>query len=143
MSAEFYKTIPLTEAFEGWCARFGLDFSSVNDFFTRAEHLDGWTSYVGCWEYAPDEDVFLKLTETAFPVGRVFVISDTSYNKDVGAFDIDCERLEELVAQHRTLFGDRFFDTDLIMLDQSRCSAWIFHHEGVYIYATEERIRAI
>ena len=29
-------------------------------------------------------------------------------------------------------FGQRFLDTDLIIIDMDFKNAWIFHHEGVY-----------
>ncbi|WP_374357871.1 hypothetical protein [Chitinimonas sp.] len=143
MTVNCYKVAPLVSAFGAWGKKHRLAFESVHDFFTRAEYLKGWVRFEGPWERTADDVIFRKLTETAFPCGGVLVISDSSYRIGLGAFEVDCSNILEFVSRHKELFGDHFFDTDLIMLSQDECAAWLFHHEGVYIYANETMLRTI
>lgn len=84
------------------------------------------------WEELSDEEVWRHLSSHNTKFSEIFVITEASYRKNLGAFVIKREQVQPFVANYLTSFGERLFNGDVIIvnIDQSTVSA--FHHEGVF-----------
>lgn len=107
---------------------FNIDFVKIDDFFKK-----GYT-----WlpledhEDLEDIDILNCLANLRTFEGILCVVTDASYQKNLGPFQVKSEDISSFVINHWNNFGERFLETDVLIINFQLKLAWIFHHEGVY-----------
>ncbi|WP_371368286.1 hypothetical protein SRRS_19220 [Sporomusa rhizae] len=108
--------------------QFGVNFIKVDDFFredTEWFPLDDW-------ENANSLEIISLFNNLKTLEGKLIIITDASYKKELGPFHVDAFDLNEFVIKHKQSFGETFLDTDILILSVDLKKIWMFHHEGVY-----------
>lgn len=84
------------------------------------------------WEDLEDISLLSMLKELKMFDGELFVITEASYKKECGPFYLKSEGLDEFVCQHLKLFGECFFNGDVLIFCFELDNVWLFHHERRY-----------
>jgi hypothetical protein len=94
-----------------------------------------WTR-IELWEEYSDLDLAkaIGLTSAALE-GSILVVTEVSFARGLGAFMLPASQIERFVSAHCELFGESFFNGDVIVLHASTARLWMFHHEGVFSVA--------
>lgn len=105
-----------------------IDFVKVDDFFregTKWFTLEDWLN-------TDDLDI-LHCLESLYPFeGKLIIVTDASYKKDLGPFIVEANRINEFIENHYKNYNEYFLDTDVIIINLEKKLVWIFHHEGIY-----------
>ena len=106
----------------------GLDAISFVDFTNKCDGA-GWHN-LDSWESLDDINILNFLTADNKPNGELYIVNEVSYK--MGAFLINYLNLTKLVSNHLSLFGECFFNGDVVILQKDRSTVWVFNHDGFY-----------
>jgi hypothetical protein len=131
MRDELSAIVPLKDALSGVGLGSGLRATSESELMKFLERQNGWNALHN-WEDLPDSEIYKKLVEMSPPLGMVFVIAESSYRAELGAFEVHADRLAEFVAGYYHEFNECLFNGDLLIISGGQGLVWAFHHEGAY-----------
>lgn len=110
----------------------GINYASVPEFVKYLESQGGrWPRLEGA-DAMDDAAIYQRLAALHEPAGRVLMVSEVSYRRGSGAFEMDARQLPHFVVTHRGLFKEVLFNGDVLILDAEKGVVVVFHHEGVY-----------
>lgn len=107
---------------------FDIDFIRIDDFFKEGSTWLPLEDY----EDLSDNEILNCLASLRDLEGTLYVITDASYQKNLGPFKVESANISSFVKNHWNNFGERFLETDVVIINFQLKLAWIFHHEGVY-----------
>lgn len=107
---------------------FCISFIKIDDFFKEGTE---WFS-LDDYEDLNDEEILSSLESLREFEGTLHVVTDASYQKRFGPFQVESTNIKSFVINHMKNFGERFLETDILIINSKLKLAWIFHHEGVY-----------
>lgn len=107
---------------------FNIHFVKIDDFF-----IEGTTWHsLGDVNDLSDLEIVMLLSGLEQFQEKLTVVTDASYQKDLGPFQVESSSIVDFAIKHFDLFGERFCETDVLIISFERKLAWIVHHEGVY-----------
>lgn len=137
MKNNYFSTLSLDEIAIKVNTISNVPVASIWDFLKQAESLEpNWTRFEG-WEDLDDSTIYRRLTHDVKPEGLLHVVTDASSSKILSGFEIDSCDIERLVTDHAAIFGECFFNIDTLIFSIEQKLAWILHHEGVFVVASE------
>jgi hypothetical protein len=107
---------------------FNIDFVKIDDFFKKDTE---WIS-LNDYEDLNDDEILNSLEHLREFEGTLYIVTDASYQKELGPFQVESANIKSFVSNHIENFGERFLETDVLIINFELKLAWIFHHEGVY-----------
>lgn len=107
---------------------FNIDFVKIDDFFKEGTE---WLSLED-YENLNDDEILNNLASLKNFEGNLYVVTDASYQKELSPFQIESTNIKSFAENHKNIFGERFVETDILIINFELKFAWIFHHEGVY-----------
>ncbi len=113
---------------------FGFHCAEMKDIEIYIEKMKAEVEFhqlVG-WESMEDTEILDECGFADKSSGELYVITEISYEEECGPFKIESQNLKDLVAEHLDLFGECFFNIDVLIVSFSKKEISIFHHEGVY-----------
>jgi hypothetical protein len=114
--------------------QFDINFNNIDSIL---EHDAIYTNEIKWhelkdWENIDDIDILTYFEKLKSFRGMLYVVTEASYNKAFGPFELETSDLHTFALNHLDAFGESFFNGDVIILSIDIKSVWIFHHEGVY-----------
>ena len=110
----------------------GARYASVAELVGWLEHQGGqWPRLDGA-DDLEDSAIYQHLAPLHTPRSRVLVVSEVSYKRGSGAFEMKADHLPVFVDSHRGLFREVLFNGDVLFLDPDEGVLVMFHHEGVF-----------
>jgi len=83
------------------------------------------------WEAMTDEALAATTGLTQLGLqGSLIIVTEASFTPGRGALMIDSSDLAALVSEHLSLYGECFFNGDVIVAEIQGARVWLFHHEG-------------
>jgi DNA mismatch repair ATPase MutS len=77
-----------------------------------------------------DIEILSELKKLHEMNGTLYIISDVSYRADLGPFIVDSNCVNEFVEKHLDFFGERFWDTDTIIISFENNVMWFVQHDN-------------
>jgi hypothetical protein len=105
-----------------------IDFRKVDDLCVKDII---WHS-VGRRQDLVNEEMFELLATLTDFQGGLFIVTDNSYEKNLGPFAIDASNIREFARDYLRNFGEQLFNTDVLVISLQLKLVWIFHHNAVY-----------
>ena len=107
-------------------------YGSVPELFGHLEHRGGQWPMIPGADVLEDGAIFQHLAPLHTAKSRVLVVSEVSYKRGSGAFEMEARWVPQFVASHRGLFRETLFNGDVLFLDPDEAVLVAFHHEGAY-----------
>ncbi len=107
-------------------------YGSVPELFGQLEHRGGQWPMIPGADALEDGAIFQHLAPLHTAKSRMLVVSEVSYKKGSGAFEMEAHRVPHFVASHRGLFRETLFNGDVLFFDPDDAVLVAFHHEGAY-----------
>ncbi|MDQ1812113.1 hypothetical protein RBA41_02240 [Massilia sp. CCM 9210] len=110
---------------------FGLKASSFTAFI---EHLGppGRWQRLDRPENMGDLEIVGLVDQSFFLPEQLYVVTEESYCRKVGAFAVHRDDLRDFVGAYRERHGVMMFNGDTLIVGIGSKAVWIFHHEGVW-----------
>lgn len=77
-----------------------------------------------------DLNILLELKKIHEMNGLLYIITDVSYRKDLGPFVVESNNINEFAKKHNEFFGERFWDTDTIIISFEKNLIWFVQHDS-------------
>lgn len=134
--SDLYKTISIPRALVFVHQTYGPNVRSIiPDDIAQAVGLDNpeaWRT-VPNWEDKEDLDLLHGLGVAKHFLGRpLMIVTEASFSDNTGAFLVSGDDLAAFVESHLDMFGEMFFNGDVVIMDTDNTSVWLFHHEGAF-----------
>jgi len=108
------------------------NISSLSDFIKRLEKQEVQWHKVEEWESLDDVEILELLVNVVAPIGMLSVVCESSHNVGGAAYRLNSVDLMEFVSTHIAVFGECFFNGDVLITSPTQKLIWFFHHEGVF-----------
>ena len=109
-----------------------IQYGSVPELFGQLEHRGGQWPMIPGADALDDSTIFQHLAPLLTAKARVLVVSEVSYKRGSGAFEMEARKLPQFIASHRGLFRETLFNGDVLFFDPDDAVLVAFHHEGAY-----------
>lgn len=132
MKNEFFEVIPLAEVVAEFRLAPGINAATISEIIKQLEHMAcDWTT-IANWEEIPDQELYQHLENAKTPTGMLLIVTEVSYQTNLGAFKVAGSDVRQFVAEHRSRFGECFFNGDVLIVSKEQNTVWLFQHEGVF-----------
>jgi len=82
------------------------------------------------WEFVDDIEILEKFKLGRFASTVLYAITDISYSKNIGIFEIQIQEFEKFITSYCKEFGECFFNGDVIFILPHDNAVFLFHHDG-------------
>jgi hypothetical protein len=128
MKNRLYTLVPWANFYNFIKKWSNVEFRKVDDLDTG--NLSWLTA--NRWEELDDLEILQFLADLRHFEGKLLIVTDVSYGKKFGPFEIDAVCIQSFVKQYKVDFGECFFNGDVLIVSLDLKLVWIFHHEGIY-----------
>ncbi len=91
---------------------------------TVTEYLD--------WIHVPDEQLWSLLVSGKIDsMERVTIVTDASFFRAYGPFELDGTEVDDFVRAHLSVCGECLFNGDVVLIRPETGRVDLFHHEGI------------
>lgn len=111
---------------------FGSNVRTPSELMKLLEKQNGHWIHLDNWENLSDEEIFENIEKVCTSLANVYVINEVSYRDGMGAFSLTHNQIKSFVANHLSIFGECFFNGDILVVSMDEDSILAFHHEGIY-----------
>jgi len=99
-----------------------------------------WKSFPD-WEAYSDSEIAAetRLYDIAL-MGKLYVVTEAALTSREGPIVVNAVDLRKLIAEHLRLFGECFFNGDVVIMEAKGNNVWLFHHEGQYALISRTKL---
>lgn len=112
-------------------AAFGLRVSSFTALIEHQVAASRWRR-LDTPQHIDDMEITGLVDASAFLPEALYVVTDESYDKEVGAFAVHRDDLRAFAGAYRERNGVAMFNGDTLIVGIESKLIWMFHHEGVW-----------